>query len=429
MDSIRRAAIAGLFGLAASPAMAATLTVNSLADDTIVGDGLVTLREALAAANFDQQTDLGQTGAGADTIVVALAGTIAPNTPLPTIGTPITVVGQGRDALTITAANQPAAARRLFLVEGGALHLVGLSLVGAEVRGGTGGTCQQRSGCGGGGAGLGGIVLVNEGDLSISAAELRGGVATGGVGGSRSLPAGNNGGGGGGGIGGDGGSPGTPTVESGGVGGSGAPFSNVVAPAGQPGPDGGGGGGGNQNFSNVAVTGGAGGFGGGGGGGGRASGQNPPGGTGGFGGGGGGRGATGFATDGGGGAGGQFGGAGGPSSGGGNTGGGGGGGAGLGGCVFVRIGRIEVADTRFVDCVASGGAAGSHFGFNPGTDGQGRGGALFFMDGVDAILANVQFSGNDASSAAGNGFVPGGFADTDDVHGTARRALFANGME
>lgn len=44
------------------------IAVNSLADNTTSGDGLVTLREAIAAANNDTTTDLGQTGDGADTI-------------------------------------------------------------------------------------------------------------------------------------------------------------------------------------------------------------------------------------------------------------------------------------------------------------------------------------------------------------------------
>lgn len=46
----------------------AVLTVNSLADNVTAGDGLVTLREAIIAANTDATTDLGQTGSGADTI-------------------------------------------------------------------------------------------------------------------------------------------------------------------------------------------------------------------------------------------------------------------------------------------------------------------------------------------------------------------------
>ena len=80
-------------------AHAATLTVNSLADDTTSGNGLVTLREAVAAANADTATDLGQSGSGADTIVfdASLAGgTIA-----------LSITGNstfGTSALAITSA-------------------------------------------------------------------------------------------------------------------------------------------------------------------------------------------------------------------------------------------------------------------------------------------------------------------------------------
>jgi uncharacterized repeat protein (TIGR01451 family) len=46
-----------------------TLTVNSALDNLSSGDGLVTLREAIIAANTDGTTDLGHTGGGPDTIV------------------------------------------------------------------------------------------------------------------------------------------------------------------------------------------------------------------------------------------------------------------------------------------------------------------------------------------------------------------------
>ena len=46
------------------------LTVNSELDNIIPGDGLVTLREAIIAANSDTTTDLGETGSGADWIVL-----------------------------------------------------------------------------------------------------------------------------------------------------------------------------------------------------------------------------------------------------------------------------------------------------------------------------------------------------------------------
>src|SRR5512134_2924808 len=63
--------IAGLLPvlLAGAAARGATLTVNSGADDTTAMDGLVTLREAILAAESDGTTDLGETGSGADTIV------------------------------------------------------------------------------------------------------------------------------------------------------------------------------------------------------------------------------------------------------------------------------------------------------------------------------------------------------------------------
>ena len=64
----------------------ATLTVNSPLDNLTAGDSLVTLREAIIAANNDAVTDSGETGSGADQIVfdpslngtpivLALAGT------------------------------------------------------------------------------------------------------------------------------------------------------------------------------------------------------------------------------------------------------------------------------------------------------------------------------------------------------------------
>src|SRR5688572_28290360 len=51
----------------------AVLTVNSLADNSISGDGFVTLREAIHAANTDGTTDLQHVGSGADEIRFAAA--------------------------------------------------------------------------------------------------------------------------------------------------------------------------------------------------------------------------------------------------------------------------------------------------------------------------------------------------------------------
>lgn len=410
---------------------AATLTVNSVADNTIQGDGLVTLREAIVAAEVDGSTDLGQNGAGSDVIVVTVDGTIAPLTRLPAITTPVTVIGNGVDALTISGASLGGTSqRRIFDVRGGALSLIALTVTAGDVVGFGGGSCQQRSGCGGGSAALGGLVSVDPGRLAISQARLSTGSATGGNGGSRTLAAGTAGGGGGAGLGGPGATPATDSTVTGGTGGSATPGGPTTAPGGN-GVEGAGGGGGTSGTNLSAANGGSGGFGAGGGGGGYAFGMVPSAlaGAGGYGGGGGGRGA-GATGDGPGGAAGPFGGNGGPSSGSGNVGGGGGGGAGLGGCVFARNAQVEIADTEFIDCRALGGNGGVNGGTNPGESGQGKGGAVFLDATVqNAILANVRFSGSVASGSSGNGFTPGAPSDTVDVFGTARTALFANGFE
>src|ERR1043166_611366 len=82
---------------------AATLRVNSLDDATTPGDGLVTLREAISAANNDTTTDLGDTGSGADTIDLrGLAGTIYLNFPaLDTLSEDFTILGPGANTLSI----------------------------------------------------------------------------------------------------------------------------------------------------------------------------------------------------------------------------------------------------------------------------------------------------------------------------------------
>ncbi|HEX2476111.1 MAG TPA: right-handed parallel beta-helix repeat-containing protein, partial [Lacipirellulaceae bacterium] len=83
----------------------ASLTVNSLSDIKLAGDGLVTLREAIIAANTNTATDLGQTGSGADTIEFApgLAGTISLLFGEMQITESLTINGPGRDLVTIDA--------------------------------------------------------------------------------------------------------------------------------------------------------------------------------------------------------------------------------------------------------------------------------------------------------------------------------------
>jgi hypothetical protein len=62
-------------------------------------------------------------------------------------------------------------------------------------------------------------------------------------------------------------------------------------------------------------------------------------------------------------------------------------------------------DCEFLDNSAQGGAGGT---IPPGTEdrssgspGQGKGGAIFAMDGASAVASNLAFSGNSAVDSAG----------------------------
>jgi hypothetical protein len=88
----------------------AVLTVNSIEDNLTAGDQLVTLREAIKAANTNTATDLGQTGSGADTIQFAwsvFGGTIDATIQLQLgeleLTEAATIDGPGDDLLTIDA--------------------------------------------------------------------------------------------------------------------------------------------------------------------------------------------------------------------------------------------------------------------------------------------------------------------------------------
>ena len=60
-----------LFELLEDRRLLAVLTVNTASDTTMAGDGLVTLGEAIIAANTDTATDGGGTGSGTDMIQFA----------------------------------------------------------------------------------------------------------------------------------------------------------------------------------------------------------------------------------------------------------------------------------------------------------------------------------------------------------------------
>jgi hypothetical protein len=358
----------------------ATLTVNSLSDDTagaaltlraailILNNGNLTSNitmpgqaaRALTAAEKAQADTTSPFGTkdtiqfdgslAGGTIKLALDGddTFGPSALYVTSQITIKGMDPSGNAIPITITRDATAAPerlRLFdVAKTDSLTLQDLTLSGGLAQGGS-------AGKGGGGAGLGGAI-VNQGTLTLLQDTLTGNQAEGG----RTVAQGNYGGGG---LGGN----------------AGHNYLN-----GGP-PNGGGNGGGNGGFGGGGGNvGGNGGFGGGGGG---VNITGGTGGTGGFGGGGG----DGF--DGGGPGG--FGGGGGASG----YDGTGGGGAGLGGAVFNYGGTVYVADSTLANNSAQGGSSSGG-----GSNGKGYGGAVFNLNGTVQVN-NSTLASNTAPDGGG----------------------------
>ncbi len=121
------AAIGMLVALAARPAQAADISVNSLADGSVVG--VCTLRDAVAAANTDLAVNGCTAGSGPDTISFGVSGTITLTSQLTIVsGSIVTVDGSGQ-ALTISGNN---ATRVMSVPSGATLHLQDLTSPRAE---------------------------------------------------------------------------------------------------------------------------------------------------------------------------------------------------------------------------------------------------------------------------------------------------------
>jgi CSLREA domain-containing protein len=94
-----------LLAYASSPAQAATITVNSLADDADGTDGECTLREAITSANTDTSsgTATGEctAGSGDDVIEVGVMGTVNLTGALPPLSSTIEIEGPGSAQFTV----------------------------------------------------------------------------------------------------------------------------------------------------------------------------------------------------------------------------------------------------------------------------------------------------------------------------------------
>lgn len=362
------------------PSLIGSLTVNSLMDNTTPNDGLVTLREAILAADQGAITDLGQKANATGIVPIdltSLNGTIHLTASLPTCKRDLSIESAGSGFLTIDGANQ----HRMFIINGTRLKLTDVTLANAFAKGCDGGTGRAT---GGGAAGTGGaITVVGKGIVECRYVIFDHNVIAGGNGSDVTITS--LAGGGGAGWGSNGG--GAWSMDGGG-GGNGGAFGSVANGGGGSGYYGGNGGNGGLyagGGGSTKGTGGAGGFGGGGGGGAQ------------------------------GGTGGQFGGAGGSKYDDFCT---GGGGAGFGGAVFVYDGcEAYFSNCDFTNNAARGGSGGQGFFVRaPGSGGQGKGGAIFAADNAMVKVIDVTFTSNQANSED-TGFVYDYAVDTKDVYG------------
>lgn len=355
----RSRTLAGLVaGLFAAPVLANTYTVSVAGDDG-TGGTANTLSWAIDQAN---------THAGPDVIQVNTDVTMT-GVMQRLISDDLTVRNDG-NARTISCGDS---AFRPFFIKSGTVVIDGIDVSHCSAHGGYGS---------GGGAGLGGAIFVNAGNLTLMNVNLSDNAAIGGAGASGAFV-------GGGGMYGAG-------ASSGGSGGGGL-LASAIGDTGGAGDSQLGGGGNGDSPGNLTATGGGGGFGGGGGG--AYASRNPyskqpgvanaTGGNGGFGGGGGTAGTDtgplsippGFATAG--------------------SGGFGGGGGGVGSVLYSKAG--------------TGGYGGS----NAGGNGAGFGGAIFVRNGT-LVLRSVTLANNQASpgsGGAGTAFGQGGaiFVCTSDL--------------
>jgi CSLREA domain-containing protein len=151
-----------LFAYASSPAQAATLAVNSLADGTPSNDGQCTLREAILNANANDQsgsTDCAA-GSGSDAIRVGVSGTVQLSGALPNLASNMQIVGPGADQFTVR--RDTGGDYRIFtVVSGSVVSISGITISNGNVPG-------SISSSNGGG------ILNNGGSMTITSSAISG---------------------------------------------------------------------------------------------------------------------------------------------------------------------------------------------------------------------------------------------------------------
>jgi CSLREA domain-containing protein len=181
-----------LFAYASSPAWAADITVNSLADDADGADGECTLREAITAANTDTTsgTATGEcaAGSGADVINIGVSGTVNLSGVLPDLSSNIEIKGPGADQFTVR--RDSGGDYRIFTVSNTAavVTISGITISNGNIPGdqGVGGGIRKNQGdltvanttISGNTAAIGGGIYSFQGDLTVTNSTISGNAAT-----------------------------------------------------------------------------------------------------------------------------------------------------------------------------------------------------------------------------------------------------------
>jgi CSLREA domain-containing protein len=175
--------------VAASPAVASTLTVNTTFDDTSPFDGLCSLREAIAAVDSPGSQDgaCAPAAFGPNTIVLGpkLYTLFSPNRVLSVASTvrDLTITGAGEHQTTIDATNLDD--RVLQIAPGASVTISTLTISGGHAQAGAQGDNATTGTAGTGGPGDNGGGILNQGTLTVlDAAVSNNEAGAGGAGGS-----------------------------------------------------------------------------------------------------------------------------------------------------------------------------------------------------------------------------------------------------
>ncbi len=170
------------FGNQPNPSSSSLIRVNSLEAVIDSTDGVVTLAEAIIAANTDTTTELGDTGFGLDTIDFSLleqgSKTITLTQLLPIITSDIHFDGSTTEDLTISGGGNV----QVFFVNNGTVTFSNLTIANGFAKGGDGG--DGVAGGGGGAAGMGGGLFINSGTVTVDNVAFLSNQAQGGQGGN-----------------------------------------------------------------------------------------------------------------------------------------------------------------------------------------------------------------------------------------------------